>query len=654
MLDEHWDQDEKGDSGTRLWLPKDFKQFDRGLYQDSGVKERSDVLKDPTSQDLDALRRHVHDKAEVLTHGGQFFKGGSGVDLTEPGAARAGSKRGLDACDGGEGQGDQADEEEATYEPPVKKLKGNITKLRLGAYEIAQKGVDKLIEAANANGVAMRIALGNAVAAPTPPETTDIRARAVYVKDCRKHCCLLGLWTMSGLDASRADVSKEVDSAPLAWVTLTSEIVKARTLAITTGDAELNTEWRASDSNAFRGAANNVGVDDFKTNGKDQIAVWTTFFSLPSIFHLKEEMIHTEADHMELAVLKQQWMRAWAWGSHVGTKCKQVAKSLEDHIKAVADNKLKAAEKKRAEEEKLALKCAKDEAKKKATAIKKTQSVGLATLPPVVAYLKDYINKDGDVRMYDMPTKKSEELHIKDFDAPFVIPDGPAMAEWSSSALAQGTMAKWAGAYKKDPDFIAKNTKSDPLDQISGLALAENMFGAMLKPVAGNLLALTEISKTWNSTSWKFGNSTDLYTIGMAPNSSALLKYQVMGDTQYYAFDLSLLSASLVKTDGFCMKALKQMIAETCAATPDEYNLFLNGLGVIVYRGYVAQGNAIYVPAGYAIIECVSKGPLNFGLRKSFFLNMPKAKKSYAAAIALLKADGANVERMESILTRFV
>jgi hypothetical protein len=252
-----------------------------------------------------------------------------------------------------------------------------------------------------------------------------------------------------------------------------------------------------------------------------------------------------------------------------------------------------------------------------------------------------------------MPHKTAEELQATDFEKPFLVADGPAMQEWTASALAQGTMAKWAGAYKKDAMFQQNNTKSDPLDQATGLALAEKLFGVISKPVQGKMLALDDISKTWGTTSWKFACSTDYFNAGMAPNSSALLKYQVMGDIVYYVFDISKLGPDVLNAPGFSMKGLKERIGLTSAATPDEQNMFMLSPQLVLHQGYAAKGMVLYVPAGFVIIEFVAKGPLNFGLRKSLFVDQASAKASYASTVSLLEKEGTNVVRMKTILAKF-
>jgi hypothetical protein len=179
---------------------------------------------------------------------------------------------------------------------------------------------------------------------------------------------------------------------------------------------------------------------------------------------------------------------------------------------------------------------------------------------------------------------------------------------------------------------------------------AENLFGAISKPVQGKMLALDDISKTWGTTSWKFACSTDYFNAGIAPNSSALLKYQVMGDIVYYVFDISKLGPDVLNAPGFSMKSLKERIGLTSAATPDEQSVFMLSPQLVLHQGYASKGMLLYVPAGFVIIEFVAKGPLNFGLRKSLFVDQASAKASYTSTVSLLEKEGTNVVRMKTIL----
>jgi hypothetical protein len=62
-------------------------------------------------------------------------------------------------------------------------------------------------------------------------------------------------------------------------------------------------------------------------------------------------------------------------------------------------------------------------------------------------------------------------------------------------------------------------------------------------------------------------------------------------------------------------------------------------------------GSALYVPAGYFVLESVDMGPLCFGVRKSFFLQ--SSKQAYKKAKELMLADSRDVKKMDEILGCF-
>ena len=60
---------------------------------------------------------------------------------------------------------------------------------------------------------------------------------------------------------------------------------------------------------------------------------------------------------------------------------------------------------------------------------------------------------------------------------------------------------------------------------------------------------------------------------------------------------------------------------------------------------------ALYVPCGYMVLDHVVKGPLCFGLRKSFF--HVRGKADYELACKMLQNDGRDVAKMSEIISKF-
>jgi hypothetical protein len=93
---------------------------------------------------------HVHERAEHLHTSGEFLRGGSGIRLEADGR---GAKRPRDDIGSlaaqheddadGRGGGENVEDDE-DVEPVMKKLKGNITKLRAGTYDVMAKYIKKV------------------------------------------------------------------------------------------------------------------------------------------------------------------------------------------------------------------------------------------------------------------------------------------------------------------------------------------------------------------------------------------------------------------------------------------------------------------------------------------------------------------------------
>ncbi len=56
----------------------------------------------------------------------------------------------------------------------------------------------------------------------------------------------------------------------------------------------------------------------------------------------------------------------------------------------------------------------------------------------------------------------------------------------------------------------------------------------------------------------------------------------------------------------------------------------------------VGKDELLYVPAGYFVLESTTKGPLCYGVRKSFFLK--KDKQAHAKSKELIAGGGRDVE----------
>ncbi len=142
-LADSWERDNKGEDGElRLWLPKkEYKDQERTKYLDQGAKTSSEIIKDPNAEDVFALTMHVHKKAESLNFQHAFFHGGAGVPFL--GVARDEQNADGASEDGGRCGGEESTDAESGA-PPLKKLKGNIVKLRAAFNQTMATTVSKV------------------------------------------------------------------------------------------------------------------------------------------------------------------------------------------------------------------------------------------------------------------------------------------------------------------------------------------------------------------------------------------------------------------------------------------------------------------------------------------------------------------------------
>jgi hypothetical protein len=123
------ERDYKGECGAlRLWLAKgEYKKEAKTQYLDQRAQSQSEDIKKPTEAEVHALTMFVHNKSAAINFQHAFFHGGAGVPFVESGEPLG------PQCDPAADErktGSDGEEDDDPKEPPLKKLKGSITKLR--------------------------------------------------------------------------------------------------------------------------------------------------------------------------------------------------------------------------------------------------------------------------------------------------------------------------------------------------------------------------------------------------------------------------------------------------------------------------------------------------------------------------------------------
>ena len=141
QLAESWERDHNGDEGElRLWLPKkEYRLKEKDNYMDQRASTTSETIKNASAADVFALTMHVHSRARSLNFQHSFFHGGAGTPYSNMSSREESEGVPMDTEDGDE-NGDGSKE---VVEPPVKKLKGAIVKLRAQFNGIMDKTAEK-------------------------------------------------------------------------------------------------------------------------------------------------------------------------------------------------------------------------------------------------------------------------------------------------------------------------------------------------------------------------------------------------------------------------------------------------------------------------------------------------------------------------------
>lgn len=148
-LAENTKRDYKGRRGeVRLWLVGlEYDADIKEKYMDQAATTKSEEIKNPKAEEMYALHMHVHDQARALNHQHEFFKGGAGAPSGTSFPASKPSENPLEATPSVDGEvPDAADGEHegVASEPPMKKLKGNIIKIRVGFNDSLEAGSTKV------------------------------------------------------------------------------------------------------------------------------------------------------------------------------------------------------------------------------------------------------------------------------------------------------------------------------------------------------------------------------------------------------------------------------------------------------------------------------------------------------------------------------
>ena len=140
-----WTQDYKGEDGQiRLWLPKyEFTEQSRSKFLENSSFSNSDVIKNPSQDDVYALSMFIHARHNALTFNHSFFTGGCGIPyISEKGGSGSDEQEDGGAADPSTPK--KGGEEGAQPAIEIKPLKGPIVSLRVRVSANMDKSVNQV------------------------------------------------------------------------------------------------------------------------------------------------------------------------------------------------------------------------------------------------------------------------------------------------------------------------------------------------------------------------------------------------------------------------------------------------------------------------------------------------------------------------------
>lgn len=149
---------------------------------------------------------------------------------------------------------------------------------------------------------------------------------------------------------------------------------------------------------------------------------------------------------------------------------------------------------------------------------------------------------------------------------------------------------------------------------------------------------ISTISQSWNKTTWLFSQELGSFNMGPTPTSAAMVKMLAMGELKVYTFNLKAAAYSMVGVNEFLMK---DNVKELAPKLPE------------MQCCTISKGEVMHIPQGWYVLELATKGPLCYGVRKSFMVDTVDGKSAYKKNKEMFEGDGRDVGKMSDLLKLF-
>ena len=219
--------------------------------------------------------------------------------------------------------------------------------------------------------------------------------------------------------------------------------------------------------------------------------------------------------------------------------------------------------------------------------------------------------------------------------------------EYFAGKKIASVLTSYGSRYTKEPRYEADHKATQPFTAKQGREETEALFANMIQHFKAKSMSLTDLSTSWNTTSWLFGWDTKKYTsASFTPNSAASMRFLAMGEIQMLLAPISSVLAAMEKA-GAERTSIGQVVA---------YIQNLDAPGVTKFKddgcqfayAKVSKHDCIYIPAGFVCIEKpTTTSPLLYGIRKSYMFSTAATFKEFKLATAL--QSGAGAEKLQMV-----
>jgi len=234
-----------------------------------------------------------------------------------------------------------------------------------------------------------------------------------------------------------------------------------------------------------------------------------------------------------------------------------------------------------------------------------------------------------------------------DIEFPMVFAEAPASEVWQKSPQIQVALGGFGGKYKKQPGFAEESRSQMHLKGHEGGAETITMFNSLKGSIPKTAVVTLEgLMARVADSMWLYGYSPKMRTISCTPNGLPMFKMLASGEVKWLLLEVGSLLAGLRSLWSTDTIGYQQMVDDLPALTLEDLRA-LKESGVVMRSCIQKQWEAIYVPAGWLLVEESCKGVLLYGARCSFCARHAKLYASYESLIGAYNTSGKSTVNMQ-------